>query len=134
GRRGLDLPGGAARSAGLAGPGRGGPAQASDSGSGACVLLPARDLGDDRGACQVRPVRPAPAVGADRGHAVNRSLDVAGASLGLALASPLLAAAALAIKLDDGGPVFYRQRRVGRDGREFELVKLRTMVVGAEDQ
>jgi lipopolysaccharide/colanic/teichoic acid biosynthesis glycosyltransferase len=59
---------------------------------------------------------------------------VAGASLGLALASPVLAASALAIKLEDGGPVLYRQRRVGRDGREFELVKLRTMVVGAEQQ
>jgi len=65
---------------------------------------------------------------------VNRALDVAGASLGLALASPLLAVAALAIKLDDRGPVLYRQRRVGQDGREFELVKLRTMVVGAEGQ
>jgi len=65
---------------------------------------------------------------------VSRALDVAGASLGLALASPLLAVAALAIKLDDRGPVLYRQRRVGQDGREFELVKLRTMVVGAEGQ
>ena len=65
---------------------------------------------------------------------MNRALDVAGASLGLALASPALVAAALAIKLDDGGPVFYRQRRVGRDGREFELLKLRTMIVGAEQQ
>jgi lipopolysaccharide/colanic/teichoic acid biosynthesis glycosyltransferase len=65
---------------------------------------------------------------------VNRALDVAGASLGLALASPALALAALAIKLEDGGPVLYRQRRVGRDGREFELVKLRTMVIGAEQQ
>jgi lipopolysaccharide/colanic/teichoic acid biosynthesis glycosyltransferase len=63
---------------------------------------------------------------------VNRALDVAGASLGLALASPFVAAAAIAIKLDDGGPVFYRQERVGQDGRAFELVKLRTMVVGAE--
>jgi lipopolysaccharide/colanic/teichoic acid biosynthesis glycosyltransferase len=65
---------------------------------------------------------------------VNRALDVAGASLGLALASPALAVAALAIKLEDGGPVLYRQRRVGRNGREFELVKLRTMVIGAEQQ
>jgi lipopolysaccharide/colanic/teichoic acid biosynthesis glycosyltransferase len=65
---------------------------------------------------------------------VNRALDVAGASLGLALASPFLAAGALAIKLADGGPVVYRQRRVGKDGREFELFKLRTMVVGAEQQ
>jgi lipopolysaccharide/colanic/teichoic acid biosynthesis glycosyltransferase len=65
---------------------------------------------------------------------VNRALDVVGASLGLAVTSPALAVAALAIKLGDGGPVFYRQRRVGRDGREFELLKLRTMVVGAEHQ
>jgi lipopolysaccharide/colanic/teichoic acid biosynthesis glycosyltransferase len=65
---------------------------------------------------------------------VNRALDVAGAALGLAVASPFLAAAALAIKLDDRGPVLYKQRRVGRDGREFELLKLRTMVVGAERQ
>ena len=65
---------------------------------------------------------------------MNRALDVAGAAIGLALASPFLGAAALAIKLDDGGPVLYRQRRVGKDGREFELLKLRTMVVGAEGQ
>jgi len=65
---------------------------------------------------------------------VNRALDLAGASLGLVLASPFLAAAAIAIKLDGGGPVLYRQQRVGKDGREFELVKLRTMVVGAERQ
>jgi lipopolysaccharide/colanic/teichoic acid biosynthesis glycosyltransferase len=65
---------------------------------------------------------------------VNRPLDVAGASLSLALASPFLAVAALAIKLDDRGPVLYRQRRVGQDGREFELLKLRTMVSGAEHQ
>jgi lipopolysaccharide/colanic/teichoic acid biosynthesis glycosyltransferase len=63
---------------------------------------------------------------------LNRTLDVAAAGLGLAVASPVLAAAAVAIKLGDGGPVFYRQRRVGRDGAEFELVKLRTMEVGAE--
>jgi lipopolysaccharide/colanic/teichoic acid biosynthesis glycosyltransferase len=65
---------------------------------------------------------------------VNRALDIAGASLGLVLVSPFLAAAAIAIKLDGGGPVLYRQQRVGKDGREFELVKLRTMVVGAERQ
>jgi len=44
----------------------------------------------------------------------------------------LLALSALAIRLEDGGPVFYRQRRVGLDGVEFELLKLRTMEVGAE--
>ena len=63
-----------------------------------------------------------------------RPLDIAGAALGLVAASPLLALAALAIKLDDGGPVLYRQRRIGHKGREFDLLKLRTMVVGAESQ
>jgi lipopolysaccharide/colanic/teichoic acid biosynthesis glycosyltransferase len=65
---------------------------------------------------------------------VNRALDAALASVGLALSSPLLAGAAIAIKLEDGGPVLYRQRRVGLRGEEFELLKLRTMVVGAERQ
>ena len=63
---------------------------------------------------------------------MNRALDVAGASVALALASPVLAVAALAIKLEDRGPVLYRQRRVGKDGGEFELLKLRTMVPDAE--
>ncbi len=65
---------------------------------------------------------------------MKRALDVAGAALVLALAGPLLALAALAVKLEDGGPAFYRQRRVGLNGAEFELLKLRTMVVGAERQ
>jgi len=63
---------------------------------------------------------------------MNRVLDAALAGVGLANASPALAAAAVAIKLDDGGPIFFRQRRVGLHGEEFELVKLRTMNVGAE--
>ena len=63
---------------------------------------------------------------------MNRPLDVAAAGIGLALTGPVLATAAIAIKLEDGGPVFYRQRRVGLHGREFELLKLRTMRVGAE--
>jgi lipopolysaccharide/colanic/teichoic acid biosynthesis glycosyltransferase len=63
---------------------------------------------------------------------MNRAADVAIAGAGLVVASPLLAAAALAIKLEDGGPVLYRQTRVGRRGGDFELLKLRTMVVGAE--
>jgi lipopolysaccharide/colanic/teichoic acid biosynthesis glycosyltransferase len=63
---------------------------------------------------------------------VNRALDIAGAGLGLGVAAPVLAAAAAAIKLADGGPVLYRQRRVGLRGEEFELLKLRTMVVDAE--
>jgi lipopolysaccharide/colanic/teichoic acid biosynthesis glycosyltransferase len=65
---------------------------------------------------------------------VNRALDVSIAGAGLVASSPLLALGALAVKLQDGGPVLYRQTRVGKDGRDFELLKLRTMVVGAETQ
>src|ERR1700733_3348571 len=65
-------------------------------------------------------------------EAVNRTLDVLIAGSGLVVASPFLGLAALAVKLDDRGPVLYRQTRVGKDGRDFELLKLRTMVVGAE--
>jgi len=63
---------------------------------------------------------------------MNRAADVAIAGVGLVLTSPVLAAAALAIKLDDGGPVRFRQTRVGKDGKDFELLKLRSMSVGAE--
>ena len=63
---------------------------------------------------------------------MNRAADVVLASAGLVLASPLVGAGALAVKLQDGGPILYRQQRVGKDGEEFELLKLRTMVVGAE--
>jgi lipopolysaccharide/colanic/teichoic acid biosynthesis glycosyltransferase len=48
------------------------------------------------------------------------------------LASPLIGLAALATKLEDRGPVLYRQTRVGQDGVDFDVLKLRTMVVGAE--
>ena len=63
---------------------------------------------------------------------MNRAADIAISGSALVLASPFLALAALAVKLEDGGPVLYRQTRVGRDGVDFELLKLRTMVVGAE--
>jgi lipopolysaccharide/colanic/teichoic acid biosynthesis glycosyltransferase len=63
---------------------------------------------------------------------VNRAADVALASLGLVVAAPALAVAAAAVKLEDGGPVLYRQSRVGKDGVDFELLKLRTMIVDAE--
>jgi lipopolysaccharide/colanic/teichoic acid biosynthesis glycosyltransferase len=61
-----------------------------------------------------------------------RSLDIVVASAALLVLSPLLALAALLIKLESRGAVFYRQRRVGRGGRPFEMWKLRTMVPGAE--
>jgi lipopolysaccharide/colanic/teichoic acid biosynthesis glycosyltransferase len=89
-------------------------------------------VGHGRLARELPPRRRAARLGEGRGHTLNRALDVAGASLGLALTSPLLALAAVAIKLDDGGPIVYRQRRVGLAGTEFELLKLRTMEVDAE--
>lgn len=61
-----------------------------------------------------------------------RSFDVGFASLALLCALPLLAVIALAIKLSDRGPVFYRQQRVGLDGVPFEMIKFRTMIVGAD--
>ena len=63
---------------------------------------------------------------------MNRLLDAALAAALLLITSPLLALAALAIRLESRGPVFYRQLRVGRGGEQFELWKLRTMVRGAE--
>jgi lipopolysaccharide/colanic/teichoic acid biosynthesis glycosyltransferase len=61
-----------------------------------------------------------------------RAFDIVAATLALALLSPLLLIAAVAIKLGSRGPVLYRQRRVGKDGREFEMLKLRTMVRGSD--
>jgi len=63
---------------------------------------------------------------------MRRAFDIAVAATALALTSPLLALAALAIRLESRGHPIYRQRRVGRDGREFDVLKLRTMVDGAE--
>src|ERR687894_246857 len=59
-------------------------------------------------------------------------MDAALAAALLAVTSPLLVIAAVAIRLESRGPAFYRQRRVGRGGAPFELWKLRTMVPGAE--
>ena len=61
-----------------------------------------------------------------------RALDVLVGGTALVLAGPLLALAAVAIRLETHGHAVYRQRRVGRRGRPFELYKLRTMVSGAE--
>ena len=63
---------------------------------------------------------------------MSRLLDLTVAGLGLLLAAPLLAVAAIAIRLETPGSPIYRQGRVGRDGRPFDLLKLRTMVAGAE--
>ena len=65
---------------------------------------------------------------------MNRAADVAIAGAALTVATPVLALAALAVKLTSSGPALYRQMRVGKNGDDFELLKLRTMVVGAETQ
>lgn len=64
--------------------------------------------------------------------ALKTIMDRVGAALALLLCLPLLAALALAIKLDSPGPVLFRQIRMGRGGRRFALYKLRTMAVDAE--
>jgi lipopolysaccharide/colanic/teichoic acid biosynthesis glycosyltransferase len=61
-----------------------------------------------------------------------RALDVLVAGLALLVLSPFLLVAVIAIKLGSRGPVLYRQRRVGLGGREFEMLKLRTMVQGSD--
>ncbi len=61
-----------------------------------------------------------------------RPVDILIAAIALIVLSPLLLIAAIAIKLGSRGPVFYRQRRVGAGGREFEMLKLRTMEQGSD--
>ncbi len=63
---------------------------------------------------------------------IRRAVDIAVSASLLALSSPVLAVAVVAIRLGSPGPAIYRQRRIGREGRPFEMLKLRTMVSGAE--
>lgn len=62
-----------------------------------------------------------------------RAMDIAFSALGLVFLSPVMALIALVIKLSDGGPIFYRQERMGLNGRRFHMFKFRSMRVGAED-
>ncbi len=70
--------------------------------------------------------------GVDR--VVKRSFDVLATGLGLLLLSPLLLVLAALVKLSSPGPVFYKQARVGRDGREFDMIKFRSMRTDAEQK
>ena len=63
---------------------------------------------------------------------IRRAVDVAVSAVVLALASPVIALAMLAIRLESPGPVIYSQRRAGLNGELFDVLKLRTMVDGAE--
>lgn len=65
-------------------------------------------------------------------RSVKRAFDVVVAASFLVLVSPVMLAAALLIKLESAGPVFYRQTRVGQGGREFQIIKFRSMTVDAE--
>jgi exopolysaccharide biosynthesis polyprenyl glycosylphosphotransferase len=64
---------------------------------------------------------------------IKRSIDIAGALLGLVLTAPLFLLAAILIKRDSPGPVFFRQTRLAKDMREIEILKFRTMRVDADD-
>lgn len=66
--------------------------------------------------------------------AAKRSFDFLFSAVAIVLLTPLFIAIAIAIKLDAPGPVFFRQRRIGRDGRAFRMLKFRTMVNGADAQ
>lgn len=67
------------------------------------------------------------------GGAVKRAFDIVGALAGIILLLPLVGAIALAIKVWDRGPVFYRHRRVGLNGKPFDCLKFRTMVVNSDE-
>jgi len=87
---------------------------------------------DDLGGVPLIGVRE---VGFGRGALlIKRGMDVVGAVIGLTLGAPLLALIALAIRLDSPGPIVFRQTRVGREGRHFEMYKFRSMREGAEEE
>jgi lipopolysaccharide/colanic/teichoic acid biosynthesis glycosyltransferase len=65
-------------------------------------------------------------------RAVKRAFDILGAAALLVLSAPILGLACLAVRGESPGSAIYRQRRVGKDGKHFDLLKLRTMVSGAE--
>ena len=61
-----------------------------------------------------------------------RAMDIILCSIAMIVAAPVMAVVAIAIKLEDGGPVFFKQKRMTRNGREFEILKFRSMIVDAE--
>jgi exopolysaccharide biosynthesis polyprenyl glycosylphosphotransferase len=87
---------------------------------------------------KMRPVGGLPLLHVEEPQAIRagewpkRVFDVVGASVGLLLISPLMVLVALSIKLSDGGPVFYRQTRIGLNGAAFKVWKFRSMAVNAE--
>lgn len=65
-------------------------------------------------------------------HFIKRILDLSLSTVGLIVLSPLMAIIAYEIKKEDGGPVFYKQVRIGKNGRHFEMYKFRSMVPNAD--
>jgi exopolysaccharide biosynthesis polyprenyl glycosylphosphotransferase len=105
---------------------------------GICVRMPAdffnlevsrAEVDDLDGLPIMTMTSPAPSAGP---LLLKRGLDVTVAGVALAVLSPLLALAALAIRMDSAGPVFFTQSRIGQGRRRFRMVKFRTMVVDAE--
>ena len=101
------------------------------------IVVPAlTDISAQR--LDVRPVAGLPLVDVARPRAIaaarwiKRTYDALGAAVLLVLAAPLMGLVALAIKLEDGGPVLFRQTRVGRRGQGFQCLKFRSMVLDAE--
>jgi exopolysaccharide biosynthesis polyprenyl glycosylphosphotransferase len=109
-----------------------------DSGTDLCVAPALLDVAGPR--TTIRPVAGLPLLQLDHpelagGKQVIKTVfDRVAAALALIVLAPLFVVIALAIRLDDHGPVFFRQTRVGRDGQNFRLFKFRTMVVDAEQR
>lgn len=74
-----------------------------------------------------------PPAGTKMQHALKRCIDIVGASVGIAVMSPLMLGVASVVRLESNGPALFRQPRLGRAGQVFEVLKFRTMVVGAGD-
>jgi exopolysaccharide biosynthesis polyprenyl glycosylphosphotransferase len=109
-----------------------------EAGIDLCVAPALMDVAGPR--TTIRPVAGLPLLQVDHPElaggkqVVKAAFDRAVAGLALVLLAPLFAVIAIAIRLNDHGPVFFRQTRVGRDGRRFKLCKFRTMVVDAEQR
>ena len=88
----------------------------------------------------IRPLMGFPLLHVEEPHftgwrrVVKRVNDLALTAVGLVIISPLMLGIAAVIKLQDGGPVIFRQARIGRDGKPFTMLKFRSMVVDAEDR
>ncbi|HEX7992615.1 MAG TPA: sugar transferase [Streptosporangiaceae bacterium] len=108
------------------------------TGTDLCVAPALLDVAGPR--TTIRPVAGLPLLHLDHPEftgsklVIKAGFDKMVALAALTVAAPLLAVLALAVKLDDGGPAFFRQTRVGKDGRTFTVFKFRTMVIDAEQR